>query len=221
MKCLIPLNNIRLAEVPYVENFNPDFPLANQQSVVVARISANEAYAGLLYHPEYLIETLKRFFAHSSNISFTSVGSESTVPSMVRNLPGKVFWINLTGGRTTSGFSLTGRGFSNNDMVIQSKVCSFEPMLPSFGKHSAGVSGIPRTVLWIPFLKTSFAPGIEPRLRCQTSTSGNITSIDISSGVDSALADEVNQRYDLLYCLRVCGYVLDCVGEISHIMSRL
>lgn len=211
---LVPLDNIRLSDSPQNRTLSPDFPLGSQQLTIFARVSDFRVHSGLFYHPELLIQVLKHYFSQSSNVSFTSVTLSSSVLSIIKDLVGDVVWVNLIPPQTTLHIS-------NYDMLIQSKLSSFIPISSGGGRQLLMKHGLPSKVLWIPLLKAILGVSIEPTLRSQKWQYGNVKIINVITGGDYTVINETNQRYDLLYGLKLCGYVLDCIGEMGDIIPRL
>ena len=210
-ECLIPLNRIQVTDRPGNRSLNPDLPFGSQQLTIVAHILPNDsAHSGLIYHPDIVVGTLRHIFANSSNIFFTLALLEQAVLSMILQLPGEVVWINFGSPLLRAG---------NDSMVIQSKLSSFKPILPQ--PHLSLRSVLPRTILWIPLLRAILGLNAETNLQYHQRNMGRVRVCNIHAPAENSITGVINQRCDLLYCLKICNFVLDCVGDVSGAVARL
>lgn len=179
----------------------PDLPHTAQRLTLRVALSDGRHDCGLFYHPFILLESLKRHFLSTGNVSLASVQLEQDLHAMVAGLSEKPLWID---------FQTPTQGNLDFDLLVHSLLSAVHYLQnpPPFS---------PSSVLWLPRLKA--AAGQHGLLQtCILESAGSVRRLAVT---DTSSWSNLNYDYDLFFAFRSCGMVLDAVGNMFPAPSKL
>ena len=204
---------------------SPDKPIWAQYLTVVALRGNPERFLALFYLPQLLERTLAVFLAESPNVSFLSVQSYQSIPSVIRSMSRN------TGAGSPDIWLHFGTGDVNNrssnlDILASSTLCG---LAFKNGEHSSnswkrtgGLSfdinrALPNAVLWLPLFKGAAGMFSEPIFLQQVHLDSRIVSVSVNPLNLNLHEETFASRHDLLYGLKTCDFVL---GVVDNMFDR-
>lgn len=203
------------------ERLTPELPIWAQSRTVVARVGDARRFLALFYQPQRVEQALATFLAESPNVTFMSVQSQQSLPSVIENLSRRTgkghadVWLDLDSSSKTIRMD---NGAVNLDILANSTMCGLQLINGrnrAIGHYfsQANRSFLSPNVLWLPLFKAG-ANIVEPKFHQQIQNLRHIVSLSVTPVNLNVQQETFASRHDLLYGLKMSHYVLEAVDNM-------
>lgn len=177
--------------------FGPRSGPWQQRLRLTVRQGAPASSLAVFYHPEMVVSALKQFLLGCANVSFTSVWDPEAIPMVVKQMLFK------SASVVVVNFLAAGhRVPTDMDVLVNSRLSSVE-----------GTSaGLPSAVLWLPLFRGAAGMFGEAIFTSSVTQHENVVEMRVGAMNMNPADLEFAQRFDLLYAVKACDYVLGSIG---------
>lgn len=182
--------------------------------IISARESLADSVFGIFYHPQLVIDRLKQFLAYSPNVFFLSTHRHKRDALNYTALPleftSDLVWIDF---EDSGGVQLNERSEQAPYSTCTARI------LTNRQKHKPEIFRAQEPMiiidaLWLPMYRASAGLFGELMLTHESTIGLRRSFIRISNSNLSNAKYEKCMNFDLLWGIRACGYVLECLKEI-------